>query len=338
MFGVYSAIMVVLVNMLIAMMSNSYQKIANKADEEWKFARSKLWVSFFDEGNSLPAPFSLIPTTRDVYNMCRYFYEKSLCYRKAKRNQKKWLSVRKLVKNASEREFIYQTVIQELIKRYIMRKQQRNLHAGVTEDDMNEIKQDISGLRFELLEIFKNNDFKVDVNKQAATKRGKRGKLNLEKAMNKNFFQESATKQHLAAYESKRIHKFSDSKRSQESKTSSNLVDSTKTLKVKFQDSELNQQHTIVADFKEKGGSGIQTTATVRMALKIKKFTMSKIKKKDTSSISSIGEATDINNLISSSQLNKDSDRSFSDIYAPIASVDANTNESSSGEAKYPQV
>ena len=28
MFGVYSAIMVVLVNMLIAMMSNSYQKIA----------------------------------------------------------------------------------------------------------------------------------------------------------------------------------------------------------------------------------------------------------------------------------------------------------------------
>jgi hypothetical protein len=73
-----------------------------------------------------------------------------------------------------------------------MRKQQRDLHAGVTEDDMNEIKQDISGLRFfiiyldffkwilelfkalilrfELLEIFKTNDFKVDVDKQTQSK------------------------------------------------------------------------------------------------------------------------------------------------------------------------
>jgi hypothetical protein len=37
MFGVYCIIMsIVLVNMFIAMMSNSYQIIANQADEEWK--------------------------------------------------------------------------------------------------------------------------------------------------------------------------------------------------------------------------------------------------------------------------------------------------------------
>jgi hypothetical protein len=70
-----------------------------------------------------------------------------------------------------------------------MRKQQRDLNAGVTEDDLNEIKQDISSLRFELLEIFKNNQFKVDV-KQNPSKR-KRGKLNLEKAMAKNMFEDS---------------------------------------------------------------------------------------------------------------------------------------------------
>ena len=51
-----------------------------------------------------------------------------------------------------------------------MRKQQRNLNAGITEDDLNEIKQDISSLRFELLEIFKANDFKIDVHKQAQSK------------------------------------------------------------------------------------------------------------------------------------------------------------------------
>jgi hypothetical protein len=67
-----------------------------------------------------------------------------------------------------------------------MKKQQRDLNDGITEDDLNEIKQDISGLRFELLEIFKKNDYNVDV-KQNPAKR-KRGKLNIEKAMTKKLF------------------------------------------------------------------------------------------------------------------------------------------------------
>ena len=74
------------------------------------------------------------------------------------------------MKKISEREYKYHIVIKELVKRYIMRKQQRDLNSGVTEDDLNEIKQDISGLRFELLEIFKKNDFKVDVLKQNQSK------------------------------------------------------------------------------------------------------------------------------------------------------------------------
>ena len=39
--------------------------------------------------------------------------------------------------------------MKQLVKRYITRKQQRNLNSGVTEDDINEIKQDISGLRYQ---------------------------------------------------------------------------------------------------------------------------------------------------------------------------------------------
>lgn len=74
------------------------------------------------------------------------------------------------MRKISEREYKYQSVIKEIVKRYIMRKQQRDLNAGVTEDDLNEIKQDISSLRFELLEIFKNNKFKVDVLKQNPSK------------------------------------------------------------------------------------------------------------------------------------------------------------------------
>lgn len=29
---------------------------------EWKFARSKLWMSYFEEGDDLPPPFNLVPS------------------------------------------------------------------------------------------------------------------------------------------------------------------------------------------------------------------------------------------------------------------------------------
>lgn len=65
MFGSYSVInIIVLLNMLIAMMSNSYQIISERSDTEWKFARSHLWISYFDDGSTLPPPFNLFPTVK----------------------------------------------------------------------------------------------------------------------------------------------------------------------------------------------------------------------------------------------------------------------------------
>lgn len=31
---------------------------------EWKFARSKLWLSYFDNGKTLPPPFSIVPSPK----------------------------------------------------------------------------------------------------------------------------------------------------------------------------------------------------------------------------------------------------------------------------------
>uniref|UniRef100_A0A6Q2Y8J8 Transient receptor ion channel domain-containing protein n=1 Tax=Esox lucius TaxID=8010 RepID=A0A6Q2Y8J8_ESOLU len=72
MFGTYNIIsLVVLLNMLIAMMNNSYQHIADHADIEWKFARTKLWMSYFEEGGTLPSPFNIIPSPKSVcYFIC----------------------------------------------------------------------------------------------------------------------------------------------------------------------------------------------------------------------------------------------------------------------------
>lgn len=40
---------------------------------EWKFHRTKLWMSYFDEGSSLPPPFNTIITPKS----CWYFVKKS---------------------------------------------------------------------------------------------------------------------------------------------------------------------------------------------------------------------------------------------------------------------
>ncbi|XP_076467628.1 short transient receptor potential channel 4-like [Babylonia areolata] len=162
MFGTYSYIaLVVLLNMLIAMMSNSYQLIYSQADEEWKFARSKLWISYFDDSGTLPTPFNFIPSPKTVYYILRWCKNK-LFFCSSRQKHNRWQSIKKIVKKLNEREMRYQAVMRDLIKRYIMHKQKaRQGGEGVTEDDINELKQDVSSFRFELLEILRNNGMKT---------------------------------------------------------------------------------------------------------------------------------------------------------------------------------
>ena len=70
MFGSYSVCnIIVLLNMLIAMMSNSFQVISEKSDTEWKFARTKLWISYFETGSTVPPPFNLVPTLKSLFRV-----------------------------------------------------------------------------------------------------------------------------------------------------------------------------------------------------------------------------------------------------------------------------
>uniref|UniRef100_A0A4W5L8M3 Ion transport domain-containing protein n=1 Tax=Hucho hucho TaxID=62062 RepID=A0A4W5L8M3_9TELE len=60
---------IVLLNMLIAMINNSFQEIEDDADVEWKFARAKLWFSYFEEGGTLPVPFNLVPSPKSIITL-----------------------------------------------------------------------------------------------------------------------------------------------------------------------------------------------------------------------------------------------------------------------------
>jgi len=149
MFGAYSVInIIVLLNLLIAMMSNSYSFIVEHADTEWKFARTKLWMSFFEERCTLPPPFNIFPNVKFI---------KSLFSRKPKKTLTRELSARTLGRECKARDFRYLSVMRALIWRYMCSLQKSSIERSVTEDDVNEVKDDISSLRFELIELFRDN-------------------------------------------------------------------------------------------------------------------------------------------------------------------------------------
>ncbi|NP_001166503.1 short transient receptor potential channel 6 [Cavia porcellus] len=193
-YGVYNVTMViVLLNMLIAMINSSFQEIEDDADVEWKFARAKLWFSYFEEGRTLPVPFNLVPSPKSLLYLLLKFkkwgFELFQGHKKAfqedaemnKRNEekkfgilgshedlsklsvdKKQLGQNKQSSIRSSEDFHlnsfnnpprqYQKIMKRLIKRYVLQAQIDKESDEVNEGELKEIKQDISSLRYELLE------------------------------------------------------------------------------------------------------------------------------------------------------------------------------------------
>uniref|UniRef100_H3A1P8 Transient receptor potential cation channel, subfamily C, member 7b n=1 Tax=Latimeria chalumnae TaxID=7897 RepID=H3A1P8_LATCH len=173
-YGIYNVTMVVvLLNMLIAMINNSYQEIEEDADVEWKFARAKLWLSYFDEGRTLPAPFNLVPSPKSFYYLtlkikwcfiqlcklkskrCENDLEMGMLNSKPKVCANTMLHFLFVLYNAGKpigKPTRYQKIMKRLIKRYVLKAQVDRENDEVNEGELKEIKQDISSLRYELLE------------------------------------------------------------------------------------------------------------------------------------------------------------------------------------------
>ena len=50
---------------------------------EWKFARSKLWISYFEEGGTCPPPFNIIPTPKSLFYIFQWVKRKFCGHSKA---------------------------------------------------------------------------------------------------------------------------------------------------------------------------------------------------------------------------------------------------------------
>ncbi|MED6289511.1 hypothetical protein CHARACLAT_003532, partial [Characodon lateralis] len=162
MFGTYNVIsLVVLLNMLIAMMNNSYQLIADHADIEWKFARTKLWMSYFDEGGTLPPPFNIIPSPKSFWYLLMWLHNK-LCRRGQPPGElsHKCENLREFTERHADsliQNQHYQEVIRNLVKRYVAAMiRSAKTDEGLTEENFKELKQDISSFRYEVLDLLGN--------------------------------------------------------------------------------------------------------------------------------------------------------------------------------------
>ncbi|XP_036601088.1 short transient receptor potential channel 4 isoform X3 [Trichosurus vulpecula] len=158
MFGTYNVIsLVVLLNMLIAMMNNSYQLIADHADIEWKFARTKLWMSYFEEGGTLPTPFNVIPSPKSLWYLLKWIWT-HLCKKNMRRKPESFGTIGRRTADNLRRHHQYQEVMRNLVKRYVAAMiRDAKTEEGLTEENFKELKQDISSFRFEVLGLLKGS-------------------------------------------------------------------------------------------------------------------------------------------------------------------------------------
>merc|ERR1719367_1195969 len=61
-------IVIVLLNLLIAIMNSRIQKVYDRKQLYWKFARTSIWIEYFDQGSGIPIPFSIINVFHLLFN------------------------------------------------------------------------------------------------------------------------------------------------------------------------------------------------------------------------------------------------------------------------------
>uniref|UniRef100_A0A8C8E447 Transient receptor potential cation channel, subfamily C, member 6b n=1 Tax=Oryzias sinensis TaxID=183150 RepID=A0A8C8E447_9TELE len=147
-YGVYNIIMViVLLNMLIAMFNSSFQEIEDDSDVEWKFARAKLWFSYFKQGSVLPVPFNLIPSPKSVLSTLQGIREFLWESEKSTENSLDGMELKPSLISTR-----HQKIMSCLVRRFILKALTDKENSEGNEGEALKIKQDISSLRYELLE------------------------------------------------------------------------------------------------------------------------------------------------------------------------------------------
>ncbi|KAM9189726.1 short transient receptor potential channel 1 isoform 10-T10 [Dugong dugon] len=152
--GTYNVVVViVLTKLLVAMLHKSFQLIANHEDKEWKFARAKLWLSYFDDKCTLPPPFNIVPSPKTICYIISSL-SKWICSHTSKGRVKRQNSLKEWRNLKQKRDENYQKVMCCLVHRYLTSMRQKMQSTDqATVENLNELRQDLSKFRNEIRDL-----------------------------------------------------------------------------------------------------------------------------------------------------------------------------------------
>ncbi|KAL8559450.1 hypothetical protein ACOMHN_045247 [Nucella lapillus] len=169
-------VIIVLVNLFIAMMARSFEKIVDDVDSEWKFARSLLYMEYIDENCAPPVPLNLLTPVRDVILACinyiRHRREKKdppLSALVGRERRKACYSASNLLSetgsgrqgrltaSSSDDQPSYKDITQMIVRRYIFDIQREE---EINTGKLEEARQNICHLKWELLDLMDEREGK----------------------------------------------------------------------------------------------------------------------------------------------------------------------------------
>uniref|UniRef100_A0A667YY11 Short transient receptor potential channel 1 n=1 Tax=Myripristis murdjan TaxID=586833 RepID=A0A667YY11_9TELE len=152
--GTYNIVVViVLTKLLVAMLHKSFRQIANHEDKEWKFARAKLWLSYFDDKCTLPPPFNIIPSPKTVCYLVTSL-SKWICSHTSTGKVKRQNSLKEWKNLKQKRDENYQKIMCCLVHRYLTSTRQKMQSTDqATVENLNDLRQDLSKFRNEMRDL-----------------------------------------------------------------------------------------------------------------------------------------------------------------------------------------
>lgn len=154
---------IVLMNLLIAVMANTFQEIQDEQESEWKFSRTELWLTFIEGGCPLPPPFNILPGAKQVKTICHKIFK--FCYDNCPKDKDVSVimdntdDVKRMDDNESLNYVERKHVLTALVRRYIVQSTKEKLEdneAG-SDDVMRRLIENMGSKLVKKIEELRNN-------------------------------------------------------------------------------------------------------------------------------------------------------------------------------------
>ena len=140
-------IIIVLFNLLIAIMNSTIQKTQDRRQLYWKYARTSVWIEYFDDSAALPLPFTIYNVLWAIWYLIviclRWIFRKikAVCGLKSKTSVNAQLNPCQLRPGEFEIRKAHTNLMLSLLKRY--EDKCKEITEEVKRSDLEQMKMDL---------------------------------------------------------------------------------------------------------------------------------------------------------------------------------------------------